>query len=274
MIGLWTARKYEIPVDRTFALVNRRFRTSQGPGGTWAYDFARTGADGGNAITCIALLGVAIGHVVAPDPGVKPETDPVIINAFTALSRTIGAPVGDIKDRPTVKEVGGLYFLWAMERIAVLYDLQKLDKKDWYLWGAEILVCNQSGNGSWGEDGGFPGQSPIVNTCLALLFLKRANLTPDLSKKLLVNTDRTDSEGGRQDRAQARTTAAIGEGSGTDRDRSDATRGRTQAAAASTNRDATHTTAETADTETAAKKKTRGSSSRSVWPWPPGSAAG
>lgn len=187
MLGLWAARKHDIPVDRTFALVNRRFRTSQGPGGTWSYPFVRTGADGGNQFTCIALLGVAIGHVVAPEPGVKPETDPVIINAFTALGKAVGAPVGDTKGRPTIKEAGGLYFLWAMERIAVLYDLQKLNNKDWYLWGAEILISNRGGDGSWGDDGGFPGQSPIVNTCFALLFLKRANLTPDLSKKLLVN---------------------------------------------------------------------------------------
>jgi hypothetical protein len=188
MLGLWAARKYDIPVDRTFMLVNRRFRTSQGTSGTWAYDFVRTGADGSGAHTCIALLGVAIGHVVAPEPGVKPEADPVILNAFVALSKSVGEPAGDIANRPTVKAAGGLYFLWAMERIAVLYDLQKLGKKDWYQWGAEILVCNQAANGSWDEDGGYPGQSPIVNTCFALLFLKRANLTPDLSKRLVVDT--------------------------------------------------------------------------------------
>ena len=187
MVGLWAARKHDIPVDRTFALVNRRFRTSQGPGGTWSYPFVRTGADGGPQFTCIALLGVAIGHVVAPEPGVRPENDPVIINAFAALGKAVGGPVGDTVGRPTVKDAGGLYFLWAMERIAVLYDLRKLGDKDWYLWGAEILVCHQLADGSWGDDGGFPGQSPIVNTCFALLFLKRANLTPDLSKKLLVN---------------------------------------------------------------------------------------
>ena len=186
MVGLWTARKYEIPVDRTFVLVNQRFRTSQGPGGSWAYDFVRTGADGNNAMTCIALLGIAIGHVVAPDPNVKPETDPLIINAFVSLDKAIGAPAGDITNRPKVKDVGGLYFLWSMERIAVLYDLQKLNKKDWYTWGAEILISNQLGNGSW-EEGGFPGESPLVNTSLALLFLKRANLLPDLSKRLTVD---------------------------------------------------------------------------------------
>ncbi|MBN9122404.1 MAG: hypothetical protein J0I06_25225 [Planctomycetes bacterium] len=191
MLGLWAARKYNIPVDRTFALVQRRFRTSQGPGGTWNYDFHRTGADGGNQFTCIALLGVAIGHVVSPPEGVKPETDPVILNAFVALSKAVGDPVGDINNRPKIKDAapGGLYFLWTMERIAVLYDLQKLNKKDWYLWGAEILVGNQSGaDGSWDQECGYPGQSPIINTCLALLFLKRANLTPDLGQKLKVDT--------------------------------------------------------------------------------------
>ena len=188
MIGLWAARKYDIPVDRTFALVHRRFRTSQGPSGSWTYDFVRTGANGGHQFTCIALLGVAIGHVVSPPEGVKPEADPVIITAFTSLSKAVGDPVGDINNRPKIKDVGGLYFMWAMERIAVLYDVQKLGKKDWYLWGAEIIVGNQAANGSWDEEGGYPGQTPIANTCMALMFLRRANLTPDLAKKLVVDT--------------------------------------------------------------------------------------
>lgn len=190
MLGLLAANQpeYDIPVERSFALVARRFRTSQGPSGTWSYDFFPRGNNGANQFTCIALLGVAIGHVYCPPEGVKPEADPVIISAFTALSRSVGDPVGDTNNRPKMKDVGGLYFLWAMERIAVLYDIQKLGKKDWYTWGAEILVCAQAANGSWEEDGGFHGQSPIINTCLALLFLKRANLTPGLSKKLVVDT--------------------------------------------------------------------------------------
>ncbi len=186
MVGLWTARKHDVPTDRTFALVNRRFRTSQGGGGTWTYGFVPTGADGGGPHTCIALLGVAIGHVISPPPGVKPETDPVILNAFVALSKVVGDPAGTTDNRPKMKDIGGLYFLWAMERIAVLYDLQKLGKKDWYTWGAEILLCHQLADGSW-EEGGYPGESPILNTCFALMFLRRANLTPDLSKRLVVD---------------------------------------------------------------------------------------
>lgn len=186
MVGLWNARKHDVPVDRTFTLINRRYRTTQGNNGSWAYDFAR-GANGNGAITCIGLLGVTIGHVVNPDPEVRPESDPVVLNAFTQLGKLVGAPVGDTANRPTVKDAGGLYFFWAMERIAVLYDIQTLNKKDWYLWGAEILLCHQLADGSWSDDGGFHGQSPVVNTALALMFLRRANLTPDLAKRLIVD---------------------------------------------------------------------------------------
>ena len=155
-----------------------------GPGPTTS----RRGANGGGATTCIALLGIAIGHVVCPEPNIRPETDPITLKAFVALSKLIQAPVGDTTNRPEIKAVGGFYFLWAMERIAVLYDVRKLGKKDWYQWGAEILLCHQRGNGSWDSDGGYPGQTPVLNTCFALLFLRRANLTPDLSKQLVLDT--------------------------------------------------------------------------------------
>jgi hypothetical protein len=188
ILGLWAARRHDVPAERSFALLARRFRTSQGPGGTWTYDYSRAGADGGPQFTCIALLGLAIGHVIDPDAAVRPEQDPRILNAFVALSKRIGEPAGQFDNRPTLKDAGGLYFLWAMERIAVLYDVQKLDKKDWYRWGAEILIGHQANDGSWTEDGGYPGQHPVLNTCLALMFLKRANLTPDLSRRLTVDT--------------------------------------------------------------------------------------
>jgi hypothetical protein len=187
MLGLLAARAYDVPTDRTFARVARRFRTTQGPGGTWTYPYVDGGADGSPALTCVALLGLAIGHVFVPEPGVQPDSDPIILNAFATLSKSVGEPAGTTSDRPAVKDVGGMYFLWGMERIAVLYDLQKLGKKDWYQWGAEILVGHQLGDGSWGDDGGYPGQNVIPNTCLALLFLRRANLTPDLSRRLLVD---------------------------------------------------------------------------------------
>lgn len=186
MLGIWTSRKYDVPTDRTCMLFNRRFRTSQGSNGTWSYRFAQRGANGSLSHTCIALLGIAIGHVVDPQPDVKPDSDPVIVNAFVALSKSIGEPVGDTRNRPKIQDVGGMYYLWVMERIAILYDLRKLGNKDWYQWGAEILLCHQKGDGSWESAGTHTHNSPIVTSCFALLFLRRANLMPDLSKRLVV----------------------------------------------------------------------------------------
>jgi len=188
-IGLWAARRHDVPTERSFALLMRRFRTSQGADGGWGYLYVKGGGGGAPAMTCIALLGVAIGHALAldKDAGARPEQDPLVLKAFGMLGKRVGAPTGRADNRPSVKDVGGLYYLWALERIAVLYDVKTLDQKDWYQWGAEILVGHQLPDGSWAE-GGYHGQHPVLNTALAVLFLKRANLTPDLSKRLILDT--------------------------------------------------------------------------------------
>ena len=78
-----------------------------------------------------------------------------------------------------------LYFLWTVECVGVLYNARTLGDKDWYRWGVELLLEAQHDNGSWHE-GGYPGGeiSPTLDTCLALLFLRRANLASDLTRKL------------------------------------------------------------------------------------------
>ncbi len=191
-IALWAARRHDVPTDRSFALLNRRFRNSQNQDGSWSYKHTDGGIAGGGTpqMTSVALLNLAIGFVLNTDPDApaRLEQDPQVLLAMKSLSRRVGEPVGSFKDRPTVKASGGLYYFWAMERIAVLYDLRTLDNKDWYRWGAEILVCHQLPDGSW-DEGGYHGEHPALNTAFALLFLKRANLTPDLSRRLVVDTN-------------------------------------------------------------------------------------
>ena len=188
MLALWAARKHDVPTDRAFSLVIKRFRTSQTVGtGQWAYDYTRGGGGGTNAMTCVAMLGMAIGHALEPEPGLKPETDPKTVNAFKAISASAGEPVGRTDNRPTPKAAGGMYYLWALERIGVLYDVALIGKKDWYQWAAEILVGHQNLDGSW-TDGGFHGESPVVNTALAVLILKRANFTAGLNKRLRLDS--------------------------------------------------------------------------------------
>jgi hypothetical protein len=76
-----------------------------------------------------------------------------------------------------------LYYLWSVERVAVIFNLPKLGGMDWYGWGAEKLIANQKEKGNW-EKGQYPHSVSLVDTCFALLFLKRANLAKDLTSKL------------------------------------------------------------------------------------------
>jgi len=74
---------------------------------------------------------------------------------------------------------GDLYFLWSLECVAVAYNLPTIAGKDWYGWGSSVIVAAQNDDGSWSD--AFPG---VVDTCFALLFLKRANVAKDLSQAL------------------------------------------------------------------------------------------
>ena len=85
------------------------------------------------------------------------------------------------------------YYLWSVERVAMLYNLETINGKDWYRWGVEALLPNQSRSGAWTEratthtnwNGGRPiSYGAILNTSFALLFLKRSHPMRDLTPKL------------------------------------------------------------------------------------------
>src|SRR5262249_51435012 len=77
------------------------------------------------------------------------------------------------------------------ERVAVLYNLKSIGGKDWYRWAAQMLVGSQQPRGNW-QDGGYHGAHPTLDTCLALLVLKRANLVEDLGKRLPIDPRKLD----------------------------------------------------------------------------------
>src|SRR6516162_8165703 len=75
-----------------------------------------------------------------------------------------------------------LYFLWSVERVGVLLNLKTIGGKDWYRWGVDLLLPAQKDDGSWIGRGN--GISPVIDTSMALLFLKRSDLLPDLRETL------------------------------------------------------------------------------------------
>lgn len=206
VMALWAARRHGVPVSDALARVDLRFRRAQFPNGGWSYsrfynaagefDVHYVGSPSG-AMTCAGLIGLALQHGMrqeelgakAPDP----SNDRSLKAGLLALSTTIGRPIKfqeAVDVNPNVMTIqegagGAYYFLWSIERVAVALDLQTIGKKDWYTWGAQILVKNQRRDGTWA---GHYSQSG-ADTCFSLLFLRRANLTFDLSARFKLFRD-------------------------------------------------------------------------------------
>jgi hypothetical protein len=75
-----------------------------------------------------------------------------------------------------------------MERVGVIYGVDKIGGFDWYDHGSTVLVRSQSPDGTWTVS----GYGSEVNTAFAVLFLCRSNLARDLSSK--VQRDPTNTE--------------------------------------------------------------------------------
>jgi hypothetical protein len=202
VLALWVARRHGLPTDGALTLVNARYRISQNGDGGWEYKYrahSPGGARGGKStatMTCAGLLGLAVVHGAAGEAVLRtekakegdkvpkppdPTRDPAVRAGLIALGTTIGHPVGNGRLVPKLPNGGRVYyFLWSLERVATAYGLKTVGGKDWYGWGAEILVANQQGDGTWKGD--FAGMG--ADTCFALLFLKRANLVRDLTRLL------------------------------------------------------------------------------------------
>lgn len=193
LLALWAARRHDVPTDYAVAHAYKRFMVSQAFDGGWPY----SGIGGTRpTMTCVGLLGLALGHGVAPDyikfdaknpknTILKPALqDASIKRGLQALAGSIGQPNPNVAQGLGPGRQENLYLLWSIERVAMLYDLKAIEGKDWYSWGAQILVHSQGLDGGWGNGGEYTGASPTINTCLALLFLRRSNLVHDLTNDL------------------------------------------------------------------------------------------
>jgi hypothetical protein len=72
-----------------------------------------------------------------------------------------------------------LYFLWSLERAGMIYGLRVIGETEWYPWAAEKIVNAQQADGSWKNAYG-----ASVDTCFALLVLRRTNFASDLTAAL------------------------------------------------------------------------------------------
>jgi hypothetical protein len=185
LLALWAARRHGVPVEATLRLAVERFERSQNADGNWNYRFHSGGGPPeprSRAMTTVGTLALAIGHALNGPAAPRPQ----LTLGLTAMARDVGQPTGQWKRRVPMTDV---YYLWSLERTAVLFDLPEIADRDWYRWGAEALVTNQTERGDWakwdrGPPNAYPTYGPVANTSFALLFLKRANLSKDLTAKL------------------------------------------------------------------------------------------
>jgi len=187
-LGLWVARRYGLPVESALIRIEKRFRATQLIDGSWNYiPGYRMGADHDRspAMTCAGLIGLAVGHGVAVEAPKEKKVrviDPDKDNNMQAGFRHLG---DILQEYSQLRVIGGtndssFYFVWSMERVAEIYGLKTIGRRDWYAWGSSVLLNSQS------EDGGWYGRyhPSGVDTCFALLFLVRANVAKDLSVTL------------------------------------------------------------------------------------------
>ncbi len=191
MLGLWTAQRQSLAVEPTFAILVERFERSHGcPSGVWGYALDQEA--GSRSMICVGLMALAIGRgLKLPSAGSSTHVakDVHVLKGLAALRRHIGQPAGEVSKRVPFYDV---YFLWSLERVAMLYNLPTIGEKDWYRLGMESLLANQSKGGGWTGRSPYPewkgnknyDYKATLTTAFALLFLKRSHPMKELTPKL------------------------------------------------------------------------------------------
>jgi hypothetical protein len=179
ILGLWVAQRYGVAARAALLATERYFRETQSTDGSWTYNpNVRWWRD---SMTCAGLMSLAMLHGAIGGQGqdIRP-TQPIVVNDAVVLEglRYLGRALDKIGvDGERIVGVEArepLYFLWSLERMAVIYNLKKIGEREWYPWAAQILIETQLQDGRWYEMG------DVIGTCFALLILKRSNFAKDL----------------------------------------------------------------------------------------------
>lgn len=179
ILGLWVAQRHGVPAHSALLAAEQYFRTTQADEGSWGYHAkARNNRD---SMTCAGLMSLAMRYGVRAGQGrdIRPDHpisvhDAAVLRGLRYLAKSLDkiTILGNRIDGVEARDP--LYFLWSLERVAAIYDLKKINEREWYPWAAEMLVETQLPDGRW------TGLGDRVGTCFALLVLKRSNLAKDL----------------------------------------------------------------------------------------------
>lgn len=115
--------------------------------------------------------------------GRDPKRNTAILDgvAWLQVHYTVETVPGPIEFDKTTKTTYLTYYLYGLERAGILTGNEKFGPHWWYADGVRILLEAQKADGSWAID---DWGTPTWDTCLALLFLRRA------TRPLVPSTDR------------------------------------------------------------------------------------
>jgi hypothetical protein len=151
----------------------------------WGYVAKGEGSDSAyGSMTAGAVGSVAIYDYIL-DEKQSWKRDPVIHKGLDWLAKNFS-----VTENPRCNPGYKYYYLYALERAAVLYGTDRIGPNDWYSLGTKEILEKQRPDGSWHEQG---SETPIWDTCFAILFLRRAT-------RPLVDVASVDSSRKRQSR--------------------------------------------------------------------------
>jgi hypothetical protein len=200
LLGLWVGRRHGIPTDAALKRAELYFRATQ-DGGRWPYRPRQQVDEQRPANTCSGLLSLAIGAGMVREAQLRthldrkngkppalrdPFKDPLVQIALNYVgSKVVDAAVTGLNSDANWHR--GLYFLWSVERVGMIYSLPVMGGVNWYQTGAAAILRAQLPNGTWTARTVGPLHTPAdVNTCFALLFLRKANFAHDLTANLKI----------------------------------------------------------------------------------------
>lgn len=196
VMALWAAHRHGVRISRALAAAARRVYAVERRDGGWPYVVRRPGpTDKSTAsMTCASLLTLAYRYAAANKailkrsshrrPLAKVSHDRAVAAGLAFLNKRYNQTVDEVQHMRNDPGSGldqqnnWCFALWCVEQVAAAYSLEKIGGVDWYEAAAENLVAKQKPNGTW------PGSFRLADTCFALLVLRRANLSPDVTALL------------------------------------------------------------------------------------------
>jgi len=140
---------------------------------------------GGKASASMTTAGLTILGIASEDPSRSDYRLDTRIEEARQLALNWLEQNFSIEGNPGGEAGWHYYYLYGLERVGAFFGLERIGAHDWYQEGAAQLIRSQRDAGGWWLDGRarwVPAPMPIANTCFALLFLRKATLSPKASR--------------------------------------------------------------------------------------------